>query len=216
MHDPRLGSSLIEAQLPTYEQRILRTQVVCASAPEIFAAIHSVDFLQSPVVALPNRARIAIDAIRERRCAHIQGSGSEFYFDQLLEPDGGFHLLAEEPESAIVLGFIGRWWEKGYGRVEWAPADFGQFSLPGYGVGAWGFTVLAYGARTSVLVTEVRVHGTDDEARRRFRRYWTVVGPFVKAMSGPILRQIRDEAESPPTFSPRKSFLAPEVAEEPR
>jgi hypothetical protein len=192
--DSGLTSSLIEAQLPTYEQRILRTQVIYASASEIFSAIRSVDFFQSPVVALPNRARIAIDALRSRRCAHVP-SGSQFRFDQLLEPDGGFHLLAEEPEHAIVLGFIGRWWEKGYGRVEWEPEDFRTFSLPGYGIGAWSFTALAYDTRTSILATEVRVHGTDAGARRTFRRYWTVVGPFVTAMSGPLLRLIRDEAE---------------------
>lgn len=191
-----MHGSLIEAQLPRYEQRILRTQVVRASAPETFAAIRRVDFFQSPAVALPNRARIAIDTVRARRGPHIERSGSEFQFDQLLEPDGGFHLLAEEPGHALVLGFIGRWWEQGYGRVEWNPADFGRFSRPGYGVGAWGFAVLAYDTHTSVLVTEVRVHGTDDKAQQMFRRYWTVVGPFVKAMSGPILRLIRDEAES--------------------
>ena len=196
MHDPSLGSSLIESQLPRYEHRILRTQVVRASAPTTFAAIRRVDFFRSPAVALPNRARIAIDTVRGRRGAHIHRSRSEFRFDQLLEPDGGFHLLAEEPGHAMVLGFIGRWWEKGYGRVEWSPADFGRFALPGYGIGAWGFTVLTYDARTSVLVTEVRVHGTDDKARRSVRGYWTVVGPFVKAMGGPVLRLIRDEAES--------------------
>jgi hypothetical protein len=197
VHSPGPGSTLIEAQLPRYEQRILRTQAVRASAPATFAAIRRVDFFRSPVVALPNRARIAIDTVRPRRGgAPIQRSRSEFRFDRLLEPDGGFHLLAEKPGHAMVLGFIGRWWERGYGRVEWSPAEFGRFALPGYGVGAWGFTVLPYGAHTSVLLTEVRVHGTDDTARRMFRRYWTVVGPFVTAMGGPILRLIRDEAES--------------------
>jgi hypothetical protein len=203
VHDLNLGSRLMDAQLPRYEQRILRTQVVRAPASTTFAAIRRVDFFRSPVVALPNRARIAIDAVRARRVPRIQRSGSASRFDQLLGPDGGFHLLAEEPEHAVVLGFIGRWWEKGYGRVEWAPADFGQFSLPGYGIGAWGFAVLAYDTRTSILITEVRVHGTDERARRMFRRYWTVVGPFVKAMSGPILRSIRDEAEGPTRGKPR-------------
>ncbi|MFC9555305.1 hypothetical protein ACFTWF_31200 [Rhodococcus sp. NPDC056960] len=197
MHEPSLGSSLIDAQLPVYEQRVLRTQVVRAPGPATFAAIQRVDFFRSPVVALPNRARVAIDAVRERRCACIQRGESEFRFDQLLEPGGGFQLLAEEPDHAMVLGFIGRWWEKGYGRVPWAAEDFGRFSLPGYGIGAWGFAVLEYDTVTSVLVTEVRVHGTDERARRMFRRYWVIVGPFVKAMSGPILRLIRDEAETP-------------------
>jgi hypothetical protein len=46
-----------------------------------------------------------------------------------------------------------------------------------------------------VLVTDVRVRCTDDEARRSFQRYWTAVGPFVTAMGRPVLRLIRKEAE---------------------
>jgi len=103
MHEPSLGSSLIDAQLPVYEQRVLRTQVVRAPGPATFAAIQRVDFCRSPVVALPNRARVAIDAVRERRCACIQRGESEFRFAQLLEPGGGFQLLAEEPDHAMVL-----------------------------------------------------------------------------------------------------------------
>ena len=118
-----------------------------------------------------------------------------FGFDQLLEEQGGFHLLAEEAGEELVLGFIGRWWDRGYGRVEWSAEEFRDFSRPGYAVGAWGFTVLPYGSSTTVLVTDVRVRCTDDEARRSFQRYWTAVGPFVTAMGRPVLRLIRKEAE---------------------
>jgi hypothetical protein len=79
--------------------------------------------------------------------------------------------------------------------VDWSPVEFRGFDRPGYGVGAWGFTALPYGDRATVLVTEVRMRCTDEEARRAFRRYFTVTGPFIKAMAGPVLTLVRKEAE---------------------
>lgn len=61
-------------------------------------------------------------------------------------------------------------------------------------VGTWSFTVLPYDAQTCVLLTEIRVHGTDEKARRLFRRYWTAVGPFVRAMARPTLSMIAAKA----------------------
>jgi hypothetical protein len=69
------------------------------------------------------------------------------------------------------------------GRVDRAPADFREFQLPEYAVGAWNFAVLPYGDRASVVVSEVRLRCTDDAARRSFGRYFTVTGPFIKAMA---------------------------------
>lgn len=188
---------LIDEQLPVWERRLLMARSVEAPAATTFEAIRQVDFFDSPVIALPNRARTTFDRLIR---SHDPGTDERpppkrFGFDELLEEDGGFHLLAEEPGRELVLGFVGRWWEKGYGRVEWTAAEFRDFDLPGYAVGAWGFTVLPYGAAASVLVTDVRVRCTDEEARRMFRRYWTVVGSFVTAMGRPVLKLVRTEAE---------------------
>jgi hypothetical protein len=68
-----------------------------------------------------------------------QGQPKRFRFDQLLEEEGGFHLLAENPDREIVLGFVGRWWDRGYGRVDWSAEEFRDFDRPGFGVGAWNF-----------------------------------------------------------------------------
>jgi hypothetical protein len=128
-----------------------------------------------------------------------------FGFDQLLEEQGGFHLLAEEAGEELVLGFIGRWWDRGYGRVEWSAEEFRDFSRPGYAVGAWGFTVLPYGSSTTVLVTDVRVRCTDEEARRSFQRYWTAV---VTAMGRPFLRLNAKRLSTPPNPSSAENRLA--------
>ncbi len=73
-----------------------------------------------------------------------------------------------------------------------------DYQRPGYAVGTWGFSVLPYGEKESVLVTDIRVRTTDAEARRRFRLYWAAVGPFVTAMGGPVLRLVDREARRAP------------------
>ncbi len=185
---------LIDDQMPRWERRVLKARIVEAPPDVTYDAIRAVNFFDSPVIALPNRTRTGFDRVWSRSSpAHTQPVS--FGFDQLLEEDGGFHLVAEEPGRELVLGFIGRWWERGYGRVSWAPEQFRHFDGPGYAVGAWGFSVFGYGADTSVLVTDVRVRCTDEAARRRFRAYWTVVGPFVTAMARPVLGLVAREAE---------------------
>lgn len=83
----------------------------------------------------------------------------------------GFVQLAEEPGREVVAGAIGRPWNlleplrRG--------VDFAAFDEPCYAKMALGFHAV-----DGVLTTETRVLLTDDEARRRFARYWRVVGPL--------------------------------------
>jgi hypothetical protein len=188
-------STLVDELMPWWERRILKAQPVHASAERTYSAIRHVDFFRSPIIAVPNRFRVEIDRLIRHADHHAVPQPRAFRFAQLLEDEGGFHLLAEEKGHEVVLGFIGRWWERGYGRVDWTADEFMTFARPGYAKGTWGFTVLPYGASSCILVTDVRVSCTDDEARRKFHRYWALVGRFVTAMGPPVLRLIRDEAE---------------------
>jgi hypothetical protein len=190
------GRNLIDELMPHWERRILRAQPVNAPPERTFAAIRKVDFLRSPVIVAPHRLRVDLDRMIRPRSHDAPPRRREFRFAQLVEEEGGFRLLAEEDGHELVLGFIGRWWERGYGRVAWTADEFSEFARPGYAVGAWGFTVVPYGAESCILVTDVRVRCTDDEARRKFNRYWTLVARFVTAMGRPVLRLIRDEAEA--------------------
>lgn len=186
---------LVDELMPRWERRIVKAQLVHASAERTYSAIRTVDFFRSPVIAVPNRFRVVMDRMRGARNRDTAPQPRTFRFAQLLDEDGGFHLLAEEQGHELVLGFIGRWWDRGYGRVDWIASEFTEFTRPGYAKGTWAFTVLPYGVESCVLVTDVRVSCTDEEARRKFHRYWALVGRFVTAMGGPVLRLVRDEAE---------------------
>ncbi|EHK80378.1 hypothetical protein [Rhodococcus pyridinivorans] len=191
---PDGDSTATDRQLPVIEQRVVRARVVDAPAGDTFAAIRRIDFMRSPVIAAPNLARMAFDAVRAPRHRTVRARRAVRLGD-LIGPQGGFEVVAEEPGRELVLGFVGRWWEPGYGRVDWDPGTpLSSISVPECGVGTWSFTVLPYGAQTCVLLTEIRVHGTDEKARRLFRRYWTAAGPFVRAMARPTLSMIAAEA----------------------
>ena len=73
-------------------------------------------------------------------------------------------------------------------------ADFAGFDEPGWGKIAANFTVTPYGRRT-LLTYECRTATTDSVARRRFRRYWWVVRPFVAHIMRATLRRIKTDAE---------------------
>jgi hypothetical protein len=136
------GRNLIDELMPHWERRILRAQPVNAPPERTFAAIRKVDFLRSPVIVAPHRLRVDLDRMIRPRSHDAPPRRREFRFAQLVEEDGGFRLLAEEGGHELVLGFIGRWWERGYGRVAWTADEFSEFARPGYAVGAWGFTVV--------------------------------------------------------------------------
>jgi hypothetical protein len=78
----------------------------------------------------------------------------------------GFEVL-ERTGTSLVVGASGQPWRPS-GRLE----AFGD-DLPGTVRMAADLR-----ARGGVLSTETRVMALDDRARRAFRRYWFVVGPF--------------------------------------
>lgn len=82
----------------------------------------------------------------------------------------GFETLASEPD-AVVLGAAGRPWSPRSRPGRFATAGPGQIRM----VLEISATEVEGGA---LLFTETRVAAMDAGARRAFRRYWLVVGPF--------------------------------------
>jgi hypothetical protein len=84
---------------------------------------------------------------------------------------GGWEVLAEVAGREFVLGAIGQPWRFRGGQ---RPAgDFATFDRPGYAKLA-----IDWRLEDGVLSTETRVFLTDEEARRKFRRYWFVIRPW--------------------------------------
>ena len=118
---------------------------------------------------------------------------SEPVLDQFL--GGGFALLADRPDE-LVVGGVGRFWKPSGDVRRVGAADFAEFAEPGYAKAAFNMHVQPAPDGATLLTTETRIQGTDDEARRSFRRYWLVIHPGSAAIRHAWLRAIRRRAES--------------------
>jgi hypothetical protein len=107
----------------------------------------------------------------------------------------GWLILGERDGQETAFGAVGKFWQ---GTIEWRDvplAEYARFAEPGYGKIACNFSVRPYGDRKTLLSYECRVATTDEQARRKFSRYWWVVRPFVGHIMRATLATIRDDAQ---------------------
>ena len=67
---------------------------------------------------------------------------------------------------------------------------FAGFGEPGFAKIAESTRVDRYGDRSSIVIVESRVALTDEDSRRRFRRYWLMMSPFMKLMRPVIMHAL--------------------------
>jgi hypothetical protein len=107
----------------------------------------------------------------------------------------GFVILSEVPNEEIVIGVAGRFWRPDGGRcMELTAKDFAAFSPSGYAKVAWNFKLRADSTESTVLSTETRIKCFGQAALRKFRIYWSLVGPFSGLMRKAILKQVEDQS----------------------
>lgn len=107
-----------------------------------------------------------------------------------------FKLLLEDPPQGFVLGIIGQFWRVAGGLLDFDPTEFTTIDPSGYAKAIWSFDVISVDGVTSRLRTVTRVACTDAPSRRRFLRYWRLIGPFSALIRREALRVIRRDAES--------------------
>jgi hypothetical protein len=107
----------------------------------------------------------------------------------------GWGVLAQESGREIVLGAVTQPWKSDVKFRALPPDEFAAFDEPGFAKIAWTMRAEPVGPNTSLFYTETRVATTDADARRRFRRYWTMVSPGVRMIRREILRLVRAVAE---------------------
>jgi hypothetical protein len=103
--------------------------------------------------------------------------------------------LAEEPGVELVVGSIGRFWEKDYGWRPIAAEQFEAFQESGYAKVVLSLAVLPSMAGLTILRYEARTATTDTVAARRFRRYWRLIRPGVALVMRHALHRIKTQAE---------------------
>lgn len=151
---------------------------IAAPVEFVWRALHEMDTAESRVMRLLFRLR---------------GMRSGYRLVDL--QDVGFVTLTESPPTFLELGLIGRPWSIRGGIVPIDPRDFSGFDNPGYAKIRWEFRTQSESPDRSLLATTTRIQCTDEQAHRRFLRYWRVVGPFSGVTRREMLRLVKLGAE---------------------
>lgn len=179
---------LLDSFMPTYEVVERHHIRVAAPADVTFAAACDVDFQQSAVIR----------AVFKGRELMLGGAP-----DAAERPRGlidltkslGWGVLAEIPDHEVVMGAVTQPWQANVVFRPVPPDSFAAFNDPDYVKIAWTLRADALGAHQSMARSETRVMTTDPQARRKFRRYWSLVSPGIVMIRRVAMPLVRAEAE---------------------
>jgi hypothetical protein len=110
---------------------------------------------------------------------------------------GGWILLGERPGQELALGLVGKFWRP---VIQYADVDADQFTAfraPGWAKTVYSLGVTALDDDHTLLRAVMRTAATDEQARRWFRRYWTLgVGSGAHILVHGLLEVVREDAET--------------------
>jgi hypothetical protein len=174
----------IDDVLPTWDWRSAHATRVTASPERAGAAAREISGRDLPVTGVLMRIR----TLRRRRAS---------YDRPVLEAMAriGLVRLADEPLAVLLGGVLSPWRARGGHRRVASADELRAFAEPGWVRVATAFTVTPEGEGCRVR-TETRIVATDDTARRRFGRYWRLIGPFSSITRREMLAAIRRRAEA--------------------
>ncbi|MBU1276637.1 MAG: hypothetical protein KJ720_14780 [Proteobacteria bacterium] len=175
---------LLNSCLPTYDVRARYQEFMPAPPERVYALARDLDWSRSPLVSWLFKLRGLGRVKAEPSLANMQKMG--------------FLILDEEPGRELVLGVVGRFWLPTGGVQRVSPRGFLEFDQPGYAKAAMNFLAEPAPGGGCLLSTETRVLCLGPQARRYFRLYWSLIGPFSGLIRKEALRlvrrQLRDDA----------------------
>lgn len=182
-------AGLIDSVMPDPEVDECHQVHVEAPANVTMAAAATLDLQASPV----NSSVIALRTLPARlRGDEVRAEASSGLLEETKAL--GWGLLAEDPDREIVMGAVCQPWAGEVVFRALPPDDFVAFREPGYAKIVWTLEVEPDGDAACTFRTRTRVSTTDDEARRQFRRYWSIFSPGILLIRLEVLRLLRSTA----------------------
>jgi len=185
---PDEADATLDRVMPRYDIVERHHIRVAAPAPVTFAAASEIALMQSWPVRLIFRARELIMG------ATPQPSSASQPFLSLARSIG-WGLLAERPQSQVVMGAVTQPWLADVVFRPLPPEEFVRFCEPGYVKIAWTIRADPLGDARSIFRTETRAIATDPIARARFRRYWSLASPGIILIRWLMLNPVKAAAE---------------------
>jgi hypothetical protein len=107
----------------------------------------------------------------------------------------GWGRLAERPRRELVMGAVTQPWQADVAFRAVPPDQFAAFAEPDLVKIAWTLEAEPIDATHTRFATETRVLCTNEWARRKFRRYWLLVGAGIVLIRWLTVPAVRREAE---------------------
>lgn len=173
--------------MPAYDVRDYHETDVAAPVADAYAALRSLDLSRSLVI----RAIFAVRTLPSRLRGKPSGSPIGPFLDQALAM--GWVILEELPGEELVAGAVTAPWEPIIAFRGLPPDQFRGFNEPGFAKIVWGIAARPRDAQSSTISTETRVQTTDAESRRKFARYWFVLGVGIRLIRWAALRLVKHD-----------------------
>ncbi len=198
------AQSLLDEFLPEFDVSDTVAVRVRAEAGAVWAALLETDLIElgrrKPLIGVLGGARALPElAVRLLHGERLPGAPERMRLRDLPElpmESGGWLALGERPEDEIALGLVGRFWKPVIEYAEVEAGAFRAFAEPDWAKTVYALAVRPLGDGAVLLSGTMRTLGTDDAARRKFDRYWTLgVGSGAHVLVRGLLEAARDEAE---------------------
>jgi hypothetical protein len=176
--------TLLETLMPVFDVAARRSICIDAPAERVCQAARALPLMKTGLA----RRLLALRALP----AHLDPSSSP-------EDDSVFICLAEKPGQEVVFGFAGRFWHPSRNITRLGDAESWRgYAERGSARAAVNVLVESITAERSRLATETRVLCFGAGARRIFKLYWLVTGPFSGWIREDWLRSVARAAGSAP------------------
>ena len=200
--------NILDRLIPKPAMAEIDTAELAVDGNRAWKAVRALDLAQSTFV----RTLFAVRTIPDR----LKGRQAQLRLrldDLVSTPDKpGFQVLAEDAPHEIAVGAIGKVWRPVIPFVHVPDAAaFAAFSQEGYIKVAWALRVLAEGERTSRVEFELRVVATDDDAWKKFTRYFRLIGPGSHFIRRVLLAQLERDLGTPEAVQNERALPGDEL-----
>lgn len=202
------GMGALDRLIPEPRLRQVDSIEVAASPRKAWDLVRHADLGRSPFV----RALFALRALPARFSGEPRESGRLCIDDITRGSQPGFRVLDEREGHHVTVGAIGPVWHPTIDFVDIRTAeDYARFADPGQVKVAWEVRVEPRGDLGASIAIEVRVTATDEDAWRRFRRYFRLIGPGSRYIRHVVLSSLLRELGGPDAMENERPLSGDEL-----
>jgi hypothetical protein len=164
---------LLNFFLPDYFLREVHHLAVRSSPAETYQAICGFDMSEVSWINSLFRLRTVLDK-KKSTSSHL--TLRDAY------RNGGFVLLNEIPDQELIVGAIGKIWRPAIAFKKVDSFEYADFHQPGFAKVAWSLQCEPRISGGTFCSFEVRVGATDSVSAAKMRGYYSLIGPFSRAI----------------------------------